>query len=359
MVNGKISAKAIIAEYIEDADLQEAIDESLFIRWITDYDNMTGIAEELSHHICHLYVDGYKTEMPDNFKKAQQVVARTKKDFSYSRKEVVNSWLTHTQDPNCKIESELVCNKCALNDPDCKICRCEIPIYEVPIDRIWEIGNPQHYLSGWERSGVIGKGKGIKRDQTTEWTPLRSAMDDFYKEKYFLNDCLNFNSGACGNNSFSLEPPYINVDFEEGEIILSYLGTTLDEDGDIMVVDDAHYLEGLIHHLDYKWWNREAKRHAFSGRTNMRLFKQYANQAKQERELSISRYKARTVVPDYKEWNTFVKKVWNQRIPNRNFDENFKRGDNVELFKKYDRLLKNGDRTKRFTQIGYLKGDNG
>lgn len=358
MVNKKISAKAIIMEYIEDGDIQQAVDESLFIRWITDYDNMTGIAEELSHHICHLYVDGYKTMMPDNFKKAQQIVARTRKDYTCERKEIVNSWLTNTQDPNVKIKSELVCDICAKNSPESKTCRCEIPIYEVPIDRIWEIANPQHYLRGWERSGTIGKGKGLNRNKTTEWTVLRPAMDDFYKEKYFLKDCLNFNSQACGNNSFSLEPPFITVDFPEGEIIVSYLGTTLDEDGDIMVVDDAHYLEGLIHHLDYKWWNREAKRHAFSGKTNMRLFKQYSNQAKQERELSISRYKARTVIPDYKEWTSFVKKVMHQRIPNRNFDENFKRGDNVELFEKYSRLLKHGDRSKRFKSLGNLKTDN-
>lgn len=344
-MNNKVSAKGIISEYIEDGDIQEVVDDSMFIRWIGDYDNMVGSVEELYHNISLLYVDNYKAILPNNFKKLQQVVARTKKDFTCSRIETVNKWVTSTFDPDCKIESELVCKGCHKKEE----CGCGIPVYEVEIDRQWQMSNPQHYFKGWSNAGTIGRGVGLKaakQEQNGGWRLLRSAMDDMYQEDYFLNDCLNFNTKCDTYNSFKLEPPYLTVDFPEGEVIISYLGSMLDEDGDIMVSDDAHYLEGLIHHLDYKWWNREAKRHAFSGKTNMKLFKQYSNQAKIEREQSIGRYKARTVVPDYKDWNTFVDKVWNHRMPSRNFDQGLKRGERVSIFAKYDNLLRSGERIK-------------
>lgn len=340
----KISAKAIISDYIEDSDIQGEVNESLFLRWITDYDDMVGLSEDLAPQITHLYVDNYRTDIPDGLRKIQQVVARNRKERVCDRKEAVSSWVTNSMYPGCEITSTIECKSCKTKES----CSCRTPVYEVEIDRQWEMSNPQFYLKGWNRSGTVGKGAGMTNAQKSEWTLLRPAMDDFYRNKYFLNDCLNFTPGMSYYNSFKLEPPHLTVDFPEGEVIISYMGKTLDEDGDVMVVEDGHYLEGLIAHLDYKWWSREAKRHAYSGKTNMRLFKQYSQAAKQERELSISRYKSRTVVPDYKEWSTFMEKVMNQRIPNRKFDQGLKRGMNTEIFERYSNLLNSGDRQNRY-----------
>ncbi len=342
----KISGKSIIQDYIEDSDLTGEVNESLLLRWIMDYDNMVGMVEDLVPQIVHLYVDGYKADIPDGLKKVQQVVARKKQDLTCSRQETVSSWVTKTQYPDCDCNVTLECAQCTASGRE--KCGCDVPIYEVPIDRQWEISNPQHYLKGWSRMGIIGRGKGMENVENNEWTLLRPALDDFYKQKYFLNDCLSFLPGAVVHNSFRFEPPVITTDFPEGEIIISYLGKALDPDGDVMVSTDAHYLEGLIAHLDYKWWARESKRHAYSGKTNMRLFKQYSNQAKQEREASIRMYKARNVVPDYKEWTNFMEKVFLHSIPNRHFDRGMKRGLNTEIFKKYTNLLNAGDRRDKY-----------
>ena len=354
-------------DYIEDSDIQDAVDESLLVRWITDYNGLVGNVEDLSAQISHLYVKDYKAEIPDSLCKIQQVVSRQKQEKSCSRVESVSSWITKVA-PDC--DDHQSCKKCSTVPPcDCKephiistlqctscknkdYCGCEVPTYELPIDRRWEMANPQHYLKGWHRAGSVGKGPGLASVRKDEWMLLRPALDDFYRHKYFLNDCLNFNPGVDCKHSFKFEPPYITVDFPEGEIIVAHLGKVLDEEGDVMIPDDAHYLEGLIAHLDYKWWAREAKRHAYSSKTNMRLFKQYSQSAKQERELSISRYKARIVVPDYKEWTNFMEKVMNQRIPNRKFDQGLKRGQNTEIFQRYSNLLDCGRRMQNYSDCG-------
>jgi hypothetical protein len=344
-MTNKISGKAVIQDYLEDGDITEEVRESMFIRWIADYDSLVGMVEDLHPQITHLYVSDYKAELPDGVVKIQQIAAKNRVDTTCTRAEGVSSWVTNSMYPDCELTTTIECKRCG---PQVDSCQCEVPIYEVEIDRQWEMSNPQYYLKGWNNTGTIGKGEGLVSSKRNDWRLLRPALDDFHRHKYFLNDCLNFQPGMVYSNSFKIDPPFVNVDFPEGELIISYLGKKLDEEGDIMVPEDGHYLEGLIAHLDFKWWARESKRHAYSGKTNARLFKQYSVSAKEERKLSISRYKSRTVVPDYKEWNSFMKKHFLQRIPNRNFDEGMKRGLNTEIFSTYSNLLTSGDRQNRY-----------
>lgn len=342
----KVSIEAVIQDYYDDSGLtSNDVSDDLLTRWITDAVAMVTVAEELEYNICPLYLENYKATLPDNFRKVQQILFRKKKEKKVSGwGETVTKWTQKTFDPNFDVEIHIVCKKCGSND-----CTCSTPIYEVDIDRTWEIANPQYYKRGWNRMGIIGRGKGNSGlTMENEWMLLRPKMGDDFLNKYLLDDCPNLYIEKWYNH-FSIDGNSLTIDHPEGEVILFYMGVKMDDNGDIMIPNHPDLFDAITHHLDYKYFAREARKSVTSRKKNSQLFKTYSREAKIEREQAFGKYRASVTSPDFKGWSDWVERIWLQRIPNRNWDNNMKKTSNVGIYERYSNIIEGGGSNKRYT----------
>jgi hypothetical protein len=337
MMYRSISLDAVVKEWIEDYSRSDVeLPEQLVYRWASSAAKMVPVDTQLKHRIGYIPIRNYKGELPEDLRIVQMVVARTIPDNpKTSRREKLVSWTQHTMDSDMDLEINLVCRSCKKNQ-----CSCSSPVIEIDVDRVWEMANPQAYLKRWTRGGVIGEGSGTERGHNG-WNILRYAQGDFYRMKHFLSDCPNLTVGT-DYESFSLNLPYIETSFAEGEVIISYLGTDLDENGDVMIPDNEDLIEGIKAHLNFKWADRMFYTTIGSTRTDKNAYRAAKADAKMQREESFRLYRSAAQVPEFHDFRNWVQRFWMQRFPDHNWVEHGREGRNVGTYERYSRLIDKG-----------------
>ncbi len=336
------SLKSAIANYIEDNALDEVnIDESLLNKWATDCVRwLIATPESLKHKIAILPVDNYKARLPEDFKMLQQAGSNPDmgKDtccgcskrkgqctcpngfmpFARTRHERVSQWIQRSFDPECSLEINLVCDNCRQRD-----CTCNQPVVEVDVDSIWLAANPQAFYKGYKYHGTFGRGgAGMPPTAGTgyygrpRFRLMRAAASHMFNAENYLTDCPSIKCKDCFHE-FELDLPFIEVDFYQGEVLLSYLAMKKDANGDLMVPDDPDAFEAINQHLDHKWYAREAAQ-ALRSKKEKKFavqYKSYSKDAKFEREEAIGLFKSKVDIPDFKSFKRWLDNVWLKRMP--------------------------------------------
>lgn len=312
----KISMNVLMREVIDDNALDtKEVQEVLIRRWMMDALYMVPTTEELTHQIVHLVVTDGRAELPETFKLVQAVVGRkAPKDKRTRRVEELVQWALPTSDPEISLEVRAVCSKCKKYE----CTTCSAPIIEVDVDRVWEMGNPHAFMKRFTGMGTWGNGAG-EEDSMTSWTMLRPMTGHFSSARHFLSDCPNLNA-PYEAPSFFLELPFIKTSFMEGELMLSYLGRQVDNEGDLMVPDQVSLLEGIKAHVMHKWFMRLYTRSVGAKTEGSQQYLQAAQLNLQTRDRYFGVYRSEATQPDPKEFAAFMKDVWLQRLPDINYD---------------------------------------
>lgn len=317
-----VPIQSSIDDWITDSGIgHQEIEESTLLKWATDAIRMVTTDEQLVPKVTLLQVRHFKAELPDDFKMLANAAANpdytpdctdcpeyTKhpyySGYHKTRREDIIQWAQYADD-GCELEINLVCPTCSKTD-----CSCDRPIVEVDVDRIWEMAHPEIYYTGINRIGRFGYGP-MGPNHHPKFHIMRYATQDYWNLKYFLTDCPNVRCDDC-YHSFRLDLPYIEVDFEKGEVLLSYLGKKLDPDGNLMIPDHQDVHEAIYWHLEAKWWWRQWRRHS-----------KPADQAKAEqsmmkRDECVMRANSVLGLPEAHQLQNFLDNVWNKRVPDRN-----------------------------------------
>lgn len=91
---------------------------------------------------------------------------------------------------------------------------------------------------------------------------MRLPRSGGFNHKNLKNACVNF-LPVCGNESYTLNPNYVNTSFQDGCITVYYMGIETDCEGYPMVVDDAIYREALGWYVLMKMLGRGFKHQTF------------------------------------------------------------------------------------------------
>lgn len=313
-----VPVQTLAAEIIEDGGLDHAgPGDQTIVRWITDAVDMVPTQQSLVHRLAYVPVANYGADAPEDFRILQQVVGRPEvvpAACGY-RRERLSQWTVGTSDPDTELEVKVKCRRCKTS----RGCTCATPTIEVDADRLWEMAHPESYMKRYYRAVQVGEGPGIgQADQG--WKLLRYAQGDFFRTKYFLDDSPNLMSEEAA--AFSIERGRINTSFGKGELILSYLGHPVDDDGNVLIDNHPDLLEAVKAHVMYKWFTKLYYK-SIGGKTeNSAQYNQARIGARQEREDAFRLYRSATEIPEFKEFRNFIQQVWNQRIPDPHWDEN-------------------------------------
>jgi hypothetical protein len=324
-----VSILAPIYDWIEDNGIRnDEISESMLVKWATDPIKWVKTTDQHAHRITILQVENYKAELPNDFELIAQVAGKvdpripcencekqgrpSEKFRNKTTREQMVQWLHSTLERECELELNLKCPRCHETT-----CDCTTPAIEVDVDRAWEMSHPEIYYGHYTRIGRFGYGPGHDPYSyyTDEFRLMRYATNDYFRTNAFLTDCPNVDCREC-HLSFILEPPYIEVDFARGELLLSYLGKKLDENGDLMVPDHPDVFSAIYWHLEYKWWWREYRRK--NNQNDFRKFKE----AERQREDAIGMARSALTNPEFHEFKVWLDNNWARRIPNYKHHDN-------------------------------------
>lgn len=332
---GYVNISNAIQDWIEDSgviDYQE-LNETLLVKWATDAVNMVSFPEAKLHKIAILPVENYKARIPDDFTLLQAASGwdwtKEKTKCERTRELQITQWLQNAG-KDCHLEINLVCDRCG-EAP----CGCGSPVVEVDINRIREQTLPHIYYNNYMYRNLVGYGSSIAKNKISEkFQLMKYATNDYFQVEKFLGDCPNVYCKDCPL-VFRVEMPWINVNFERGEILFSYLARPTDENGDIMIPDHVDMHQAIGYHIDYKYFKREAKRNRYNPKKSGVDFS-LAQEAKSMREDALGKFRTAVTIPDIHDFKSWLEQSWLSRIPNAKRKDNL----NAEPEMQYERYGK-------------------
>lgn len=310
-----ISISNVIGDWVSDNGLEhEEVDESVLVKWGIDALGMMNLVEQLRYRIVLLQVEHSRATLPLDFKTLLQAAANVKCDrFVKTKREQIVEWVQGTYEKDCHLKINLVCDKCKKDERTCG-CEKTAPRIEVDVDRIWEMAHPEIYYKSYQRIGRFGYGPQPGSMFTPKFELMRATTQDFHKVDLILGDCPNIDCKDC-ERTFRIEPPYLEVDFDSGEVLLSYLGRALDDKGDPLIPDHPDVLEAIQNHIDYKWYNRVWKK------SNDQFARIKKDEALQSREINMGIAKSVVETPEFTEVNAWIHNQFYKRFPDIGFSE--------------------------------------
>ena len=143
-----------------------------------------------------------------------------------------------------------------------------------------------------------------------------------------IPECLNLSTDS--DIRYSIDNDIIDTNMKEGEILISYLGYKLDEEGSIMIPNHHKVFEAIFFSIEFKYfwmmWRKTADL----------KYRRVWSDAKSERNQLIGAARSALDIPDYDAFNHWIKTVWFQRLPNGAYEDYSKRFDD-DTYTEYPR----------------------
>lgn len=295
---------AAISDWLEDNKIgMEEIDESLLKKWVLDCLKEIKREDQYVHKLALVDVSKYKAELPADFHRVCQVAYRYEKPKKKcGRHEQITQWVQGTLEKDCQLEINLICDRCHKTK-----CDCSTTALEVDIDSIWEDAHPELYYNHFNKIGRWGYGNSPESYYTPDFKLMRYNSSDWFQTgKFFIPECANVNCERC-EETFTIEHPYIETSFSKGEILLSYLGQKVDEEGNPFVPDITPVHEAITWWIEHKWWWREYR----TSNNNHDLRR--SELAADKRDKAIGRAINRLSLPDYHNLYQILDQNWLKR----------------------------------------------
>ena len=329
-----INISNVVNDFVEDNGItHDEVENIPLMKWAVDALNMMALTEQLRNKVILLRVENSRTELPEDFKILLQASANVRdRNWVKTRREELVQWVQGTYEKDCHLQIDLICDKCHKNTPSCS---CGDPDHKpivVDVDRVWEMAHPEIYYRHYRKVGRFGYGPQPGSSYSPRFQLMNATNHDYFKANLILGDCPNVDCRECVH-TFRLDLPYLEVDFQEGEVLLGYLGRVLDADGAPMIPDHPDVLEAIQHHLEYKWYGREWKR------SNDQFARQKQAEAGQSREVCMGLAMSALNMPEFKEAQAWIDNDFLKRLPDLNHDTNMG-AKTRDLYDRYDKKMR-------------------
>lgn len=278
------------------------------------------------HKVDMINVKNYNARFPHDFHKFIEIAYRgpaNHLDIPHRRpayRDEIITW-TNNRFEECDIKLTIDC-------PDCyqpqEKCQCNNDgndiIIRVDNDYDWLNANVErHYWNmPWYR-GAHGlnkpnAGPRLNYRQSTYhpmFTLVRPKRHNFHGLGYHVKNCLNLQSRLLGDYpiEYTLEPPFIRVNAEEGQLLIAYQAVQTDSDGWMLIPDSTPLKEAMFWDVERQmlYKNKDKNPNYFNQfMAAEQLADKYYNQAWQD----VNKV-------SYMEWDTIIKNTLH-KLPRRN-----------------------------------------
>lgn len=269
--------------------------------------------EQFKHYIALIDVKNYSARKPSNFKYMLQAGYQiTQLDSELCSSEIITEYTKKLYGTDCKLDVKVNCDSCSDLTP------CDIQRIEVDIDHNWLNRNSHHmykHMKHYYGYSQLGDNRSCKSCSTLhpDFQLMRRTSNNFFSIKYHIADCINLNYDS--SIEYDINENSIVTNFKEGQILISYLGYPVDDEGYMMIPDDPLVFDAIIHcieerfaYIDYRRFKDQKSRIFWNDITMLR-------------DTLIKKAKARLETPDPDEWEMFIRNHWIKKVPNYKWEQ--------------------------------------
>lgn len=252
-----VNIDSVIEEYLDLTDISSRVPKTYIKKLANDVVKKLVFDKSYRHRIEILPVKDNKARLPESLVKIIQLAYRDETPRKIIREEIIE-WTSRYDD--CELTISLDCPHCHGTN-----CSCERPGFIVDVDELWNRSHPelQYGHLGWyyRHGGFSHTNNSPLSFYHPEFSLLKPASSDFFNADYHIKGCLNLDSRLMSNcvKEYRIDPPVIRTNFEEGEILISYLEARVDDEGYRLIPDipdlfDAikWYIEAHMLYRDYR-----------------------------------------------------------------------------------------------------------
>ncbi len=298
------SIDTVVEEVIDWGDYKGQIDRVAIKKWANSLLRKMDVPTHYVDKIAMLEVKDHKAILPEDMSSVVQMAFKDSSPRKVRRMEIVEWTQQHS---GCELKITKECPKC--HNDDAGDCSCKEPeiIYEV--DRQFLLNHPelqyQHMKHYYRHGGLVGDNQ-VVSPYHPEFTLMKPSTHVFFNADQHIPGCLNLNHKLMSNcnTEYKLDFPIVNVNKEQGNILIAYLAERMDEDGYKMIPDIEDVYEAL------KWYVIEAMEYRSIGKSLTQQDKNHHRQmtvyAKQEKVEAMGRANEILNTPNFKDWIGFL-----------------------------------------------------
>lgn len=316
-----VSIRAAVADYIDFANPEEEVNETLILKLAHDAASLICSDDQTDHKIALLEVKNNQATLPDDFRKVVQAAYMTAPYRPHLKDEIVQWTQYALDDSGCSVDITLNCPECFETEgADCSGCDkpSNKPFIVVDVDREYENTHPElytKYMSHFytyrnlnERGGCI---------YHPEFRLMGSRTNNFGNLDFHIPGCLNL--GLDCEVEYDINLPSITVNFPKGQILLSYMGIKTDKDGYRLLPNTTRAFRAV------NWYIEERMNYIMYKKTSDMKYYRLWNDSKIEMEKAILRAKSELDMPEYDTLMRYMKSHWKRIIPYHNHERNLNR----------------------------------
>lgn len=286
------------------------IDQANLLYYATSAARRYMIPDTFRSFIALLDIDQYEAALPGDFSLMCQAAYKRDPDKPCYIKQV-SQWTQDNLCNDCELEINLKCPVCSEVD-----CDCNEPILEIPVDQMYLQANPQihSYMKHYHDHGGITD-YGTRCYYHPEFYLMRPRAGWFANMEYHIKDCIHKNI-QCPVSYEIVDGEKLVVNFKKGQVLISYLGVPVDDEGLLLVPDIEEGWEAIVYFI--------AERESFSEYmvdSSQRNERRWQNMVLKRAEF-INRARMRLRVPDPDDYERLVSNHWHKVIPYYNYWEN-------------------------------------
>ena len=294
-----ISSKSIIESYILKTGNSDITQESIL--------NLTNDAieeilpgEALLHNIALLDVHNYKVKLPPNLKFILQAAYRL---GEYINEDEFYNQFGDKMFPNDDINLKARCKSC-----DNKVLQLD--------SHYTDIARYPNRLENYSKFMYSYRGTNMNNRCTMDdrFHLMRRTTNYFYNVPYHVNNCINLNVDS--KVEYNIENGYLITNFEQGQVLIAYLGTMMDEEGYLMIPNHPYVYNAIVANLESTLAYIEYRKDKSQ---QNRIFWEQSLQMKSKENKRATSYLS-TPSPD--EFEMFLKNHWSRHIPNKSYEAN-------------------------------------
>ena len=276
----------------------ESIDESLF-RAIADDTIYKIIGNQTKlFGIVIIDIKNFTGQLPKNYSSDIQAVFRLKPE-KYRRVEITQM-IQDIPGNECKLEINLKCPACHREH-----CSCGDVIAQVNVDRIWRMANPEYIAaaSKFYTDSFNPLSDNLHHlHEDSRFKLMKRTTDNWFSIRYYVGDCVRLLP------TMAIEYKIVNgkviTNFEEGQVMMAYLGDHLGEDGYKLVPNNPRAIEAVMSAFKHILMER---RFLIQLDQNSRMALQMLTQ---EMEIKIQRARTELNFPEYNEFIAAIQGDW-------------------------------------------------
>lgn len=309
MKTDSVTIGAIYDDWKQDSGFEKDINPELIKKWANDVATKVITDEQLVHKIALLNVRTYRAELPEDYKFVMQAAYNPKFDKKVTREQLVE-WTTKASNGyDVTIRKE-----CEETGTD-----CNAPIVEVDVNRIWASANPQTQTAYMKHFFDYG-GNAIRDGRGCLFSPvfklMRPSQSTMFNLPMHLDGC---STGTDNDVEYKIEPPNIITNFKDGQVLLSYMGAKMDDEGWYYVPNIPEVFDAANFAIEEKLARRAYVRQPNQG--NRALWTDMLTQ----KERILARAKSKLQIPDADEWMVLMRNHFNKLKPYWQYESNLNR----------------------------------